>query len=208
MKKIISFLIDDNPVLMLFLGLCSSLAVTTTFEKSFLMGISVTVVLIFSNVFISLIGKYVPEHIKIPVFILIIATFVTVLEMLLHAFVPVLYESLGVYLPLIVVNCIILGRALSVASKSSIMVSIKDALRIGLKYLLVLVILGTLREILGSGTLTIIDSISSLTHFKIKFVLPSISGVFPVNIFTTSAGAFISLGILLGVFNMLMGVRK
>ena len=208
MKKFISFLIDDNPVLMLFLGLCSSLAVTTTFEKSFLMGISVMVVLLFSNLFISLIGKYVPEHVKIPVFILIIATFVTVLEMLLHAFVPILYESLGVYLPLIVVNCIILGRALSVASKSSLIVSIKDALRIGVKYLLVLVILGTLREILGNGTLTIIDSISTLTKFKIKFVLPSIKGVFPINIFTTSAGAFISLGILLGVFNMLKEVRK
>jgi electron transport complex protein RnfE len=112
MKKFFKSIIDENPIFVSILGLCSALAITTKFENAYLMGICVIIVLLFSNIVISLIRKLVPDNVKIPVFILIIGTFVTIVEILLKEFVPELHKVLGIYLPLIVVNCIVLGRAL------------------------------------------------------------------------------------------------
>lgn len=203
MKTLLNGIIKENSIFVLALGLCSSLAVTTTFEKSYMMGICVLFVLIFSNMFISIIKKIVPESVKIPVYIIIIGTFVTIISLVLEKYVPSLYNSLGIYLSLITVNCIVLGRAISFASKNTVGKSILDAIGIGIGYILALMLIGFIREIIGSNTLTIMNDISSLTGFKLVFknILPS--PIFPINIFSSSAGAFITIGILMAVFNMI-----
>ena len=166
MKTILNGIFKENPVLVLLLGLCSTLAVTTKFENAYLMGICVIIVLVFSNITVSLIKKLVPKNVEVPVYILIIATFVTILELLLEHYVKPLYDVLGIYLPLIVVNCIVLGRALSVASKSNIRTSLKDAIGIGLGYTFVLMIIALFREVIGNNRLTLMSSISNLTGYK------------------------------------------
>ena len=167
MKRIINGIIKENPILVLLLGLCSALAITNNFEDSYIMGICVTIILTFSNITVSLIKKYVTKNVEIPVYILVISTFVTVLELLLKRYVNSLYQILGIYLPLIVVNCIVLGRALSVASKEKVSESIKDGIGIGLGYTLTLMIVGFVRELLGNGTITIMNSISEVTNNNI-----------------------------------------
>lgn len=201
MKTIINGIIKENSIFVLALGLCSSLAVTTTFEKSYMMGICVLFVLIFSNLIVSIIKKLIPESVKIPVFIIIIATFVTIISLLLEKYIPNLFKSLGVYLSLITVNCIVLGRALQLASKKSVSESILDAIGIGLGYTLALMLIGFIREILGNNTLTIMNDISSLTGYKLVFknILPS--KIFPINIFINPSGAFITIGCLMALFN-------
>lgn len=202
MKTILNGIFKENPVFVLILGLCSCLAVTTTFEKSYMMGICVLIVLFFSNMIISLIKKVVPESVKIPVFILIIGTFVTILGILLEKFVPSLYDALGIYLSLITVNCIVLGRALSFASKNSIGKSILDAIGIGIGFTLALMVIGFIRELLGANTLTIMNDISSLTGYRMIFtnIIPK-TNIFPIPIFTSPAGAFLTIGFLLALFN-------
>lgn len=199
MKKVINCLFDENPVFILALGLCSALAVTTTFEKAYMMGLCVLVVLFFSNFIVSLMKKLVPESVQIPVYILIISTFVTIVSLVLEKYVPALYESFGIYLSLIAVNCIILGRALSFASKNSVGKSLFDALKIGLGYVFALVIISLIREVIGNNTLTIMNDISSLTGYKLVFknILPT--AMFPIQVLSSPAGAFLTIGILMAI---------
>jgi len=201
MKTILNGIIKENPIFVLMLGLCSSLAVTTTFEKSIMMGICVLFVLLFTSLIVSIIKKLVPESVKVPVYILIIGTFVTITGLVLSKYMPNLYSSLGIYLSLITVNCIILGRSISFYSKNKVGKSLLDAIGIGIGYILSLMIIGLVRELLGSNTITIMNDISTLTGYKLIFknILPT--QVFPISIFSSPSGAFITIGCLLALFN-------
>ena len=205
MKTIINGIFLENPIFILLLGLCSTLAVSTTFENSYIMGICVIIVLTLSNVIVSLIKKFVPKNVEVPVYILIISTIVTILEILLEVYVKPLYDVLGIYLPLIVVNCIVLGRAISVASKSSVKNSFLDALGIGIGYTIVIMLMGLVREVIGNNTITIMDSISSLTGYKAVYKVYIDNTLLPFNILTKPAGAFLTLGFLLALFNKIKG---
>ena len=145
-------IIKENPVMVLVLGTCPTLAVTTSVANGFGMGISAMAVLICSNFVISLLRKVIPDKVRIPCYIVLIAGFVTMVQFMLQAFVPSLYASLGLFIPLIVVNCIILGRAEMFASKNTVFDSILDGIGMGLGFTLALVLMGTVREVLGSGT--------------------------------------------------------
>ncbi len=204
MRKIYDFLFKENPVFVLVLGLCSVLAVTTTFEKSYTMGIVVLIILVLSNTIVSLIRKFVNTEIRIPVYIIIISTLVTIIEILLNKYSKPLYDAFGIYLPLIVVNCIILGRALSFASKNKVLPSIKDAFKSGIGYLVAISLFGLFREVLGSGKITIMNDISILTGYR--FIIDVFNNeVLPNKLFLSSGGAFILLGLLIGVINAFNG---
>ena len=206
--KLVNGIIRENPIFVLMLGLCSSLAVTTKVESAYLMGICVFIVLLFSNIIISLIKNLIPDNVRIPVYILIIGTFVTILEILLEKYIPALYEVLGIYLPLIVVNCIVLGRALSVASKQNVKNSVLDAIGISIGYTFALTLIALVRELFGSNQITLIDSISSLTGSKVIInVLPN-NNIFPISFLTSPAGAFFVLGLLMTIFNYLKNRGK
>lgn len=208
MKKIINGIIFENPILVGTLGLCSALAVTNKFENAYVMGVCVLIVLTLSNLIISIIKKLVPENVKIPVYILIIATLVTIIEILLQKYVKPLYDVLGIYLPLIVVNCIILGRALQVASKEKIIPSVLDGIGVGLGYTLVLMIIALFREILGSNTLTLMDNISTLTGYKAIYKIFPTNDILPLNIFSKEAGAFLTLGLLIALAKYIGGKHE
>ena len=208
MKKIINGIIFENPILVGTLGLCSALAVTNKFENAYVMGLCVLIVLTLSNLIISIIKKLVPENVKIPVYILIIATLVTIIEILLQKYVKPLYDVLGIYLPLIVVNCIILGRALQVASKEKIIPSILDGIGVGLGYTFVLMIIALFREILGSNTLTLMDNISTLTGYKAIYKILPENDILPINIFSKEAGAFLTLGLLIALAKYIGGKHE
>lgn len=180
----------DNPVFIQMLGMCPVLAVTNTAENGLGMGLASTAVLLGSNTVISLLKKFIPAKIRIPVFIVVIATFVTMVGMVLNAFIPALYSSLGIFIPLIVVNCLILARAESFASKNSTAGSIVDGLGMGLGFTLALVSLGIVREIIGYGTLF------GMSLFGESFL--------PATIIAMPPGAFLVLGLLLAVFNKIM----
>ncbi len=180
-------LIYENPTLRLVLGCCPTLALTTAAMNGLGMGIAVTVVLICSNLIISLLKNVIPSTVRIPAFILIIATFVTITKMVLDKFLPSLYQSLGVYLPLIVVNCIILGRAESFASKNTVGLSILDGVFMGLGFTLSLTLMGAVREILGSASV-----------FGFRLWNPD---VFSIGFFASSAGAFFTYGVMIFMFN-------
>lgn len=209
MKTIYNGMIKENPTFVLLLGLCPALAVTKTVESAYLMGICVLVILIFSSFVISLIRKLVTDSVRIPVYILIIGTFVTIVEVLLKEYIPNLYSALGIYLPLIVVNCIVLGRAMVVASKEKVGKSILDAIGIGLGFTLAISLIALIREVLGTNTITLMDSISSFTGYKAvyKNILPN-TDIFPISIFTTSTGAFLTLAFLIALFNKIKGGKK
>lgn len=177
-------LIKSNPTFKLVLGTCPTLALTTAAMNGIGMGLAVTFILICSNVIISALRKVIPNEVRIPAFVLIIATFVTLVRMLLDKYIPSLYESMGVYLPLIVVNCIILGRAESFASKNPILDSACDGLFTGLGFTWALTMMGIIREVLGAGQLFGV----TLWDFKIEF-------------FTSAAGAFFVYGICIALFN-------
>ena len=179
-------LFTENPVFVLLLGMCPTLGVTTTLQNAIGMGLSVLFVLLFSYFVISSLQKVIPDQVRIPSFIVIIATGVTVLEMLLQAYLPDLANQLGIFIPLIVVNCIILGRAESFASKNKISDSLVDALGMGLGFTLGLVILGGIRELIGTG---------SLLGFQL---LPE-----PISfpILSYPAGAFLTMGLIIAIFN-------
>ena len=146
-------LLKENPLLVLMIGLCSSLAVTTSFENGLGMGLAMTFVLVMSEVIISLFRKLIPDSIRIPIFIIVIAAFTTIVDLLMQAFVPALSKSMGVFIPLIVVNCIIMGRVESFASKRTVLESFFDAVGMGLGYLWVLCGISFVRELLGSGSI-------------------------------------------------------
>lgn len=178
-------IIRENPVLRLVLGCCSALAVTTTVSGAVGMGLAMTFVLICSNIVISALRKVIPAKVHLPCYIVIIATFVTVVQMVLQAFVPDLYKALGVYLALIVVNCIILGRAEAFASKNSVAASAVDGICQGIGYTVVLLILSAFRELLGAGTLLGIQ------------VMPS--SYVPAGMLTLPVGGFLCLGTLIAI---------
>ena len=199
MKTIINGIFKENPVLILLLGLCSALAVTTTLESAYTMGFCVLVVLIASEFLVSMIKKIVPDNVKIPTYILIIGTFVTIVEILLSKFVPNVYEVLNIYLPLIIVNCIVLGRCLNVASKKSVGYSLLDAIGMGLGYTLALSMIAFIRELFGSGTITLIDNLSTLT--KSKFIIEVFDKSYLPNFLVSPSGAFLVVGFLLAFIN-------
>ncbi|NLW22425.1 MAG: electron transport complex subunit E [Tissierellia bacterium] len=184
-------LVKENPIFVQLIGMCSVLAVTTSVINGLGMGLAATVVLVGSNVVISLLRKVIPDKIRIPAFIVVIATFVTIVEMFMKAYAQELYNALGIFIPLIVVNCMILARAEAFASKNGVLASAVDGLGMGLGYSVALLILSSLREILGSGSI-----------FDIQLFGPSFE---PALIFIMPPGAFILLGILIGVFN---SIRK
>lgn len=198
MKKIKKMLADGivfkNPVLVQLLGLCSMLAITTSVSNAIGMGISVTAVLIFSNLLISLLRKFIPNEVRIASYVVIIASFVTIVEMVVHAYVPTLYKSLGVFLPLIVVNCIILARAESFASKNKPLDSVLDGLTMGIGYTLALLVISVVRELLGNGTIAGINILGSDYDPMLIAILP--------------AGGFIILGFLIAGMNKLLSLRK
>ncbi|WP_346938963.1 electron transport complex subunit E [uncultured Clostridium sp.] len=191
MKELVNRLktgiITENPVFIQVLAMCPTLAVTSSVKNAAGMALAATVVLIGSNAVISLIRKLVPDKIRIPAYIVVIATFVTLIQFLLQAYIPDLYKSLGIFLPLIVVNCVILGRAEAYASKNKVIPSIFDAIGMGLGFGLAIVILATFREVLGNGT------------FYGFQVLPK--SYVPAMVMTSAPGAFITLGILLASLN-------
>ena len=189
-KKIaVDGVVAQNPTLKLVLGTCPTLALTTMAMNGIGMGAAVTFVLICSNVLISLLRKVIPNQVRIPAFVLIIATFVTIVRLVMDKLMPDLYASLGLYLPLIVVNCIILARAESFASKNGILASAADGLFTGLGFTLALTLMGAVREILGSGAVFGVK----LWNFNIGF-------------FSSSAGAFFTYGVFIAIFSLVSSV--
>jgi len=199
MKLISDFtrgLIRENPIFRLMLGMCPTLAVTTSVDNALGMGIASTFVLICSNFVISLLRKVIPSAVRIPCFIVIIATFVTVVDLLMQAYLFSLWESLGIFIPLIVVNCIILGRAEAFASKNAVVYSIADGIGMGLGFTIALVMLATMREFLGSGSITIWGGTPWLEKIAWENIHNNSMALFGV-----PAGGFISLGLIIGFIN-------
>ncbi len=186
----------ENPVFRLALGLCPTLAVSASVEDGLGMGIAATLVLVSSNFIISLVRNMVPKKIRIPIFIVIIATFVTIVEMLMQAYYPALHKSLGIFVPLIVVNCIILGRAEAFASRNSVIMSVVDGIGMGIGFTLSLVLISSVREILGKGSFYGIS------------ILPQAFCKSPVRLMVMAPGAFLTLGYFLGFFNWLDKRKK
>ncbi|MGN0009954.1 MAG: RnfABCDGE type electron transport complex subunit E [Marinilabiliaceae bacterium] len=187
-KIILNGIIKENPIFVLLLGMCPTLGTTTSAINGMGMGLATMVVLMCSNVVISLVKNLIPDMVRIPSFIVIIATFVTVLEMLMKAYVPSLYASLGLFIPLIVVNCIVLGRAESFAAKNGALASLCDGVGIGLGFTLALTLLGAVREILGSGQI---------------FGFQLWGDQYGVLAFVLAPGAFIALAYLIVIVNKL-----
>lgn len=180
-------IVKDNPVFVMLLGMCPTLGVTSSAFNGLGMGVATMFVLIMSNIVVSLIKTQIPSKVRIPAFIIVIASFVTIVEMILEAFVPFLYEQLGIFIPLIVVNCLILGRAEAFASKNNVLSSLVDGLGMGLGFTLALTALGAVREILGSGSIFGFKFVPEDANTFILFILPP--------------GAFIALAYLTVLFN-------
>lgn len=195
-ERLVNGLIKENPTFVLMLGMCPTLAVTTSAVNGLGMGLTTMVVLALSNLFISLLRKIIPDRVRIPAFIVIIASFVTVVELLLKAFIPFLYNALGLYIPLIVVNCIILGRAEAYASKNDAVSSLFDGIGMGLGFTVALTIIGAIRELLGAG------EVFGLHIMPESYV--------PCSIFVLAPGAFFVLAALTAIQNKvkLTGERK
>ena len=186
-------LIKDNPVFSLFLGICSTLAITTTVNNAIGMGVSVIIVLIMSNVIISCVRKITPDEIRIPVYIVIIATLVKIIQMLIQAYAPSLNTSLGVFIPLIVVNCIILGRAEAFASKNGVLDSALDGLGMGLGYTLAVLAMSFIRELISTGGIKVVNPFNEAQVWLNLHIIPE---DFTVSIFGSSVGAFITFAVL------------
>ena len=188
MQILVNGIFKENPVLMLVLGCCSCLAISVTVAGSLGMGVALTFVLICSNMVISALRKIIPDKIRIPCYIVVVATFVTLVEMVVHAYVPSLYNSLGIFLPLIVVNCIVLGRAEMFANKNSVSDSFFDGLGMGIGFTLALGCMGLIREFLGSGT---------------AFDIPiyANTGIEPAGIFMLAPGGFFVFALLIAAIN-------
>lgn len=185
LKNFTKGFIRENPVFALFLGLCPTLGVTTTAINGLGMGLATTFVLVMSNIVVSLIKNFIPDKVRIPSFIVIIASFVTIVELTMQAYIPSLFDALGLFIPLIVVNCLVLGRAEAFASKNNLLSSIVDGMGMGLGFSFALALLGAVREILGSGSI-----------FGFKFIEGD-----GMLIFILSPGAFIALGYLIVIVN-------
>jgi len=189
-------LFKENPVFCLVLGLCPFLAVSTSLDNAIGMGAAATFVLVGSNLIISLIRNKVPEKIRIPIFIVIIASFVTIASLFMQAYLPVLNKALGIYVPLIVVNCIILGRAEAFASKNNVLKSVLDGLGMGIGFTLSLLLISFIREFLGTGGLKLFGV--TLINIPIQ----------PAMVFILPAGALLVMGLLLGLFRYIGSRRK
>ena len=188
-ERIYNGVIKENPTLVLMLGMCPTLAVTTSCMNGFGMGVSTLVVLVMSNLVISALRKVIPDAVRLPAYIVIVASLVTVVELLMEAYVPDIYDALGIYIPLIVVNCIILGRAEAYASKNPPLLSAMDGLGMGLGFTISLSVIGLIRELLGAGTV-----------FGMQ-VMPS--AYKPIAIFIKAPGAFLVLAFLVIIMNAL-----
>lgn len=194
LKAFLNGLITENPTFVLLLGMCPTLAVTTGVTNAIGMGLSTAVVLTCSNIVISLLRNFIPNKIRIASYVVIIAGFVTIVQMLMNAYVPALAGSLGIYIPLIVVNCIILGRAEAFASKNNVLLSAFDGLGMGLGFTCALTLIASVREILGAGTFAGIRLFGE--------------GFQPASLMILPPGAFLTLGILLAVINGISAKRK
>ncbi|ACK42373.1 MULTISPECIES: electron transport complex subunit RsxE [Dictyoglomus] len=183
-KYVVNGIFKENPVLILMIGLCSVLAVSTSVENAIGMGLAFSFVMIFSNLFVSLLRPITPNEIRIPIFIIVIGTFTTIVDLVISAYFPELYKALGIFIPLIVVNCIIIGRAEAFAYRHSVLESVADGIGISLGYIWAIVALGLIREFLGNGTIL----------GKVIF-----SGFDPAKVFTMPPGAFWGIGLLIGL---------
>ena len=184
-------LVKENPVLVLMLGMCPALAVTTQAANGIGMGLSTLAVLVLSNLIISYLRKVIPDQVRLPAYIVIVASLVTVTEMLIKAYLPSLYEALGIYIPLIVVNCIILGRAEAYANKHTPMLSVMDGIGMGLGFTVALTLAGAIRELLGAGTV-----------FGLRLLPES----FSMTIFIQPPGAFLVFALIIAIMNAI-GIR-
>jgi len=191
--EFIKGIFSENPIFFIVLGLCPTLAVSTSVNNAIGMGLAATFVLVFSNAIISAIRRFIPDKIRIPCYIVVIAAFVVIVEMVMKAYAPALNRALGVYVPLIVVNCIILGRAEAFASKNPVLPSLADGLGMGLGFTLALLIISTIRETLGSGTLAGL----SISH---RFE--------PALVLSLAPGALLILGLLMGVIKWARSLRS
>ena len=189
-ERLYNGIIQENPTFVLMLGMCPTLAITTSATNGIGMGLTTTVILAASNLMISLLRNFIPDRVRMPAFIVVVASFVTVVQLLLQGFIPSLYDSLGIYIPLIVVNCIILGRAEAYASKNPVLPSVFDGIGMGLGFTLGLTCIGIVRELIGSG---------KLFGFQ---VMPDIYE--PVTIFILAPGAFLVLAFLVAARNKIM----
>ncbi|OUP00214.1 electron transport complex subunit RsxE [Drancourtella sp. An210] len=189
-ERLYNGIIKENPTFVMMLGMCPTLAVTTSAINGIGMGLSTAVVLVLSNMLISMLRKIIPDSVRIPAFIVVVASFVTIVQFLMEGFVPSLYSALGLYIPLIVVNCIILGRAESYASKNPVLPSIFDGLGMGLGFTFGLTCIGIVRELIGAGKV-----------FGIQIMPESYE---PITIFILAPGAFIVLAVLVAARNQIM----
>ena len=187
-KEFTKGFVKENPVFVMALGLCPVLAVSSSVENAIGMGAAATFVLVFSNIFISLIKGFIPSKIRIPSYIVVIASFVTIVDMVMEAYVPALHKNLGLFIPLIVVNCIILGRAEAFAGKNNLIKSILDGFGMGLGFTLALIVIATIREVLGAG------------QFLGFNVLPVTFK--PMLVAILAPGAFLVMGLLMGLMNL------
>lgn len=194
LKTLTNGIIAENPTLVQLIGMCPTLAVTTTLQNGVTMGIAATLVLIASNVVISFLRKFIPDKIRIAAYVVIIASFVSVIKMLLEAYLPALAESLGIFIPLIVVNCIILARAEAFASKNTVALSALDGLGMGAGFTAALIIVSSVREILGSGTIWGV-SVAGLSAS-------------PMTMFILPPGGFVVLGIVIGMIQLISASNK
>ncbi len=189
MQELTKGFFKDNPVFVMALGLCPTLAVTTSVENAVGMGMASTFVLLCANIIISLIKGFIPAKIRIPCYIVVIASFVTIVDMVMNAYQPELHKNLGIFIPLIVVNCMILGRAEAFASKNNLIKSIADGIGMGIGFTIALVIIGSIREILGAG------------EFLGFSIAPA--SYQPVLVAILAPGAFIVMGVLMGIMNLI-----
>jgi Na+-translocating ferredoxin:NAD+ oxidoreductase subunit E len=186
-------LVRENALLRLMIGLCSALFVSVRVENGIFMGIAATFVLVMSNIIISALRRVTPDNVRIPIFLVVISAFVTIVDLVLKAGFPAVYERLGVWIPLIVVNCMILGRAEAYAYKHGVLASALDGLGMGLGYIWVLIVLGFFRELFGTGKIIVFDKV--LLSLGDKFLPPVFLVTFP--------GAFLTFGLLMGLVNKL-----
>ena len=193
LKVFLNGILKENPIFVLVLGMCPTLATTSSAINGMSMGLATAFVLLSSNVVISLLKSFIPDKVRIPAYVVVIATFVTVVEMVMQAFVPALFESLGIFIPLIVVNCIVLGRAEAFASKNNVFKSALDGLGMGLGFTFALTLLGVVRELLGTGNV---------------FGYSLYSDQYGMLLFVLAPGALIALGYLIAVINKLQKVKK
>ena len=194
-KNFLKGILSENPLLVSILGTCPALATTKTVEAALGMGLLFTIVLICSSCLVSLLRKLIPEEIRTPAYIVVIATFVTIVKMMTHAFLPELYSTLGVFISLIVVNCIVLGRAEAYASKNTVFDSLIDALGMGVGYTLAIMLMALFREVIGSGAFSFGAIFNFIPYFKLRIIPVG----YEVSLLQTPVGAFIVLALILAV---------